>query len=150
MLEAGEVEPDERIRRRELVDDEDRSAGARDARELGDQQLRPRRVVQRPERACEVERRPFERQMLAVGDEHLDVRRRVRARPSGERLVELDGDHLAHPRGDREGERACTRADVERSIVAAELKQPSSRSLSAAARSRCSAARRSAFPLMSR
>jgi hypothetical protein len=50
VLEARQVERDQRIRRRELIDDEDRSARARDACELRDEQLRPRRVVQRAQR----------------------------------------------------------------------------------------------------
>jgi hypothetical protein len=62
--------------------------------------------------------------VLTVGDDDFDVRRRVGLRPRGQRLVELDRDHLAHPRRDRKRERSCTGADVERAFVAVELQQP--------------------------
>src|SRR4029077_2146261 len=99
-LEKRELDRSERIHRRDLIDDEDRAAGPRDADELGHQKLRPRRVVRRPERPGEVEGRALDRQPLAILDDDLDVRGSVGPRASGERLVELDGDDLAHTLGE--------------------------------------------------
>jgi hypothetical protein len=56
LLEASQLERGQRIGRRKLIDDENRSTGAGDANELGDQKLRPVRVVQRSQRPSKVER----------------------------------------------------------------------------------------------
>src|SRR5256885_15151952 len=50
-LEAVEGKPGERVGRSDLVDDEDTAARTRDAHELGEDELRPRDVMKRPERA---------------------------------------------------------------------------------------------------
>ena len=55
-LEAVELEGFERIGRRQLVDDEDMAARPGDSGQLGDDELRPRDVVERPHRPREIER----------------------------------------------------------------------------------------------
>ena len=95
------------------------AAGLDHARQLGDQQLGATRVVQRAQRRGEVEREVVERQLLAVADDDLDVRRSVRSRPLGHRRVDLERDDLAHARRERVGERAGSGADVERALLAA-------------------------------
>ena len=127
-LELRQLDRCERVDRRDLVDDEDGPAGARDAHELGDEQLGPARVVQRAQRPGEIERERVEWQVLAVRHDDLDVRRGIRACSLGELLVDLDRDDLAHARGKRERERARAGADVEHPLVAREGEEvPSAR-----------------------
>ena len=87
-LEPVEVEPGERIDRRDLVDDKHVAPGARDARELGDDELGPCDVVERAQRRREVERRGLERETRGVCVDERDVgepgaRSRAWARSSG-------------------------------------------------------------------
>ena len=64
-----------------------------------------------------------ERQMLAVADHDLDVRRRIRACAPRQLPVHLDRDDLARARCDREREARPCRADVEHPLVAREGEQ---------------------------
>ena len=116
---AFELGRGERVDRRDLVDDEHAPAGDDDARELGDHQLGPRDVVQRPQRADEVERAELEGQLRRVALDERHVREPLRALP---RLLEelrddVDADDLAHVRRERERQRAGAAARVERPLV---------------------------------
>ena len=70
-LEAVDRVRLERVDRRELVDHEHPAARAGDAGELGDHELRPPHVMERPERAGEVERGSVERQARRVALDEL-------------------------------------------------------------------------------
>ena len=119
-LEAVELEGGERVARRDLVDDEDAASGSCHAHDLRHDVLRPGDVVQRAQGSDEVERAALEVETRRVAFHEGDVR--VRGR-TGARLLEqlgdeVDSDDLAHVRREREGERPCPRADVERTLVA--------------------------------
>ena len=61
--------------------------------------------------------------MLAVPDDHLDVRRRVCACTGRDLFVDLDCDDLTRAWRDGEGERARAGPDVEDALVATQREQ---------------------------
>ena len=117
-LEAVEIEGGERVGRRDLVDDEQEPARSRHPGQLGDYELRPGDVMQRPQGAGQVEGRALEIELRRVALDEADVRRRL-GPPSLDLLRnELDCDDLAHERRQREGERPRAGACVERALFA--------------------------------
>ena len=98
----------ERVDGRDLVDDEHDPAGTGDANELGQRELGPRNVVERSQRAAEVELAVGERQRRGIAFAELDVRFAGGALPCFVEQLrdDVDGDDLADERREREGERA--------------------------------------------
>src|SRR5581483_3536241 len=115
-LEAVEGKRGERVGRSDLVDDEETPARARDAHELGENELRPRDVMERPERAREIEGAVVERQMLGVAldERHVPVVGGTFPRQLEQLGDPIDADDLAHDRREREGKRARAGTDVDR------------------------------------
>ena len=120
-LEAVEGERGERVGRSDLVDDEEAPARARDAHELGENELRPRDVMERPERAREIEGAVVERQMLGVAldERHVPVVDGTFPGQFQQLGDPVDADDLPHDRREREGERARAGTDVDRALVTA-------------------------------
>ena len=107
--------------RRELVDDEDAAAGPRHPRELGDDALGLRDVMERAVRAREVEGAVGKRQRCPVSLEKLGVRHGPRPRELEQLGHGVQPDDLAHEWGEGERERARAGADVESALVSAQL-----------------------------
>ena len=76
-------------------------------------------MVERPERAREVERRVAEREPRCIADDELGVGGRTFPRKLHELGDFVDADDLANERGQGKGERARAAADVDRALVAA-------------------------------
>ncbi len=123
-FEAVQLECSQRVDRRELVGDQDRAAGPRHTRELGDEQLRALSVVQRAHAGGDVELERPERELLAVSDQGFDVRRRRCSSTLDGVRVAIDGHHLPHARRECKRECAGARTDVEGAFVAGHVEQP--------------------------
>ena len=98
-----------------------RPPGERDPRELGDDALGLRDVMERAVRAREVEGAVGKRQRRPVSLEKLGVRQGPRPGELEQLGHGVEPDDLAHERGEGERERARAGADVERSLVSAQL-----------------------------
>jgi hypothetical protein len=123
-LEAVELERDERVDRRELIDHEQAAAAARHARHLGEHELGAVDVVQHCTLADEVERLSREAEVRDVALDELHVRvvlARVLATEFEQLGDEIDADDVANVRRERERERTRAGADVEHDLVAARL-----------------------------
>ena len=117
-LEAVELDGDERVARRDLVDHQHASARARHPGELGDEELRAAHVVEGARAPRDVERPGENVEPRAVALDERDVRE---VRGAQARLLEqlgraVDRDHLGDPWGERERERARSGADVDRAL----------------------------------
>ncbi len=122
-FEAVQLERRQRVDRRELVGDQDRAAGPRHTRELGDEQLWALSVVQRTHAGGDVELERPERELLAVPDEGFDIcRRRCSSTLDGVRIA-IDRHHFTHARRECKRECAGTRTDVERPFVTSYVEQ---------------------------
>ena len=108
---------------RDLVVHEDAASGLRDARQLGDRELRPADVVQRAPAAREVERAVLELERRRVPFEEARVGGRILARRREQLGDEVDADDLADERREGECERARARSRVEHALVAAERRE---------------------------
>ena len=124
-LEAVQLERLERIDRRDLVDDEQRAAEARDPRELRQGELGPGDVVQDVAHPGQVERAVRERERRHVALDEADVAAGLEPlAPLLEQLGhELDGDDLADERGESEREGARAGAGVERPLLAGQREE---------------------------
>ena len=110
-----------RVVRRELVDDEHAAAGPRHPRELGDDALGLRDVMERAVRAREVEGAVGKRQRRPVSLDELGVRQGPRPRELEQLGHGVEPDDLPHERGEGERQRARAGADVESALVSAQL-----------------------------
>ena len=99
--------------RRDLIDDEQRSARSGYPSQLGNHQLGARDVVERPQRPRQVEGRAGEIELLDVALDEGDVRRRHGATALDHLGDKLDRDHLADERRQREGQGARAGAGIE-------------------------------------
>ena len=120
-LELVQRRGSRRVFRGELVDDEHVASGVRHPRELGDDALGLRDVMERPMRAGQIEGAVRERQLCAVSLDEL----RVGAGAFPRKLEQLghgvEADDLPHERREGEGQSTGARADVERSLVSSRL-----------------------------
>ena len=123
LLEAVGLGRDDRVDEPELVDEEDRAAGTRDPRELGDDELRAPGVMQDPHAARDVERSVLELQGGRVADEELAVRWRDLVARCDEVDREVDADDVLDEGRQRERERTGSAAAVERPLAAVERRQ---------------------------
>ena len=105
----------------ELVDNQDTASGPSHARELGDDAIRPRDVMERPVRAREVERGVGKRERGPVPLHEVGVRRRTLARECDQLGHGIKTDDLPHKGREGERQRTGTRPDVENTLVAARL-----------------------------
>ncbi len=110
-----------RIGRSDLVVDEDATAGNGDACQLCCCQLRSRDVMERPPRAGEIERAILEGKVRRIPFDERHVRGRVAARVLQELRDDVDADHLANERRERQRKRPGAGAAVERTVVSARL-----------------------------
>ncbi len=118
-LEAVERERLQRVGGRDLVDDEDAAAVPNHADELGQQTFGPGDVMERAERAAEVELAVAERKRQCVGLDEARVRRGSSPSLLEQLLDAIDADDLANVRRERDRERSCAAAEVDRPLVAA-------------------------------
>ena len=123
VLEAVELDRDERVDGGELVDDEHRSARAQHAVHLGQHELGPRHVVERPRRADEVEGSGRKRERGRVRLDVLDTGRRAQARLREELGDDVDADDPRDERRQCDRDRAGAGAHVERALAAVEGEQ---------------------------
>src|SRR5262245_45112028 len=122
-LEAVHLEAQQRVGRPELIRDEDAAARPRDARQLGDGELRPANVMQDSVAAAEIELRIAERQRHDVALEQPHVRGSRRTAGLEVLGVGVDADDLGHEGREREGQGARPAARVERDLVARERRE---------------------------
>jgi len=118
-LETVEVERRERIRRGDLVVDEDPASRRRHARQFRDDPLGMRDVVQRPARADEVEGPRLERQARRVAFDERDISRSLCTSALEQLVDDVDADDLTDERRECECERPGAGPDVERALFAA-------------------------------
>ena len=104
---------------RELVDDEHAAAGPCHPRELGDEALGLRDVMERALRAGEIEGAVGEGQRRPVSLDELGVRQRACPRELEQLGHGVEPHDLPHQRSESEGQRTGAGADVERALVAA-------------------------------
>ena len=107
------------IVRRELVDDEQVAAGPGHAGELGDDEIGPRDVMERPVCAREVEGSVGKGESSPVSRDELRVRQGACACELEQLGHRVESDDRPHERRDRERQRAGPRPDVEGEFVAA-------------------------------
>ena len=146
-LEAVEGERLERVGGRDLVDDEHTAARPRHARQLGDDELRARDVVQRAHRRGKVERGVRGNgSTVAVPLDELDVReQRGRSRASASSSGTGSTPTTSRTSGASASASApAPRSDVERALVASRLDERAHLLGEPAARSSWRAAKRSA------
>ena len=117
-LERVQLARREWVVRRNLVGDEHGPARSGHPGQLGDHQLRPRHVMQRPQRSRQVEGRAREIELLDVALDEGDIRRRLGPAALDQLRNELDRDDLPYERRQCEGQGAGARAGIERSLLA--------------------------------